>query len=261
MTSTLATAGTDLGQFRELVVHLAKREVSARHRWTLLGWMWPLTRQLAQLAVLVFIFSGVFDLGIDNYAVFVFTGLVAFTWFSAGLSDAAISLITHRHLVYQSRFPIAVVPVVAVAVPFVDVIMALPVLLVMLAVTGGLEWTGLLLPLLLVVQFVLMCGIAWFCAAATVYFRDVPQVVLVGLTLLFYMTPVFYSLERVPEKYRSLLELNPLATLIEGDRALLLGQSGPSAVQVGILSVVSVTLAATGLILFRRLQQGFIDEL
>ena len=77
------TRGAELARFRELAVHLARREVTSRHRWTLLGWMWPLTRQLAQLAVLVFVFSGVVDLGIEDYPVFVFTGLLAFTWFSA----------------------------------------------------------------------------------------------------------------------------------------------------------------------------------
>ncbi|MEA2330222.1 MAG: lipopolysaccharide transport system permease protein [Thermoleophilaceae bacterium] len=261
MTGAPRGRGGELARFWELAVHLARREVTSRHRWTLLGWMWPLTRQLAQLGVLVFVFSGVVDLGIDDYPVFVFTGLLAFTWFSAGLSEAASSLVTHRHLVFQTRFPPAVIPVVSVAVPLVDVIMGLPVLLVMVALTHGLDWTALLLPPLLAVQFVLMCGLAWLCSAATVYLRDVPQVVLVGLTLIFYVTPVFYDLDRVPERYRSVLELNPLATLIEAYRAVLLGGSGPSGAQVAILAAATLALVAAGVALFRRLQSGFVDEL
>jgi lipopolysaccharide transport system permease protein len=251
----------DLSHFRELLLHLARRELTSRHRWTVLGWAWPLARQLAQLAVLVFIFGHVFDLGIKNYPVFVFAGLLAFTWFSTGISDAAYSLLSQRHLVFQPRFPTAVVPIVAVAIPFVDVLMALPVLLVMLAFTDGIGWTALLLPPLVVVQFVLMCGIAWLCAAATVYVRDTPQVVLVALTLVFYMTPVFYSLERVPERYRPVLELNPLAILIETYRAALLGESAPPAWRIAAVAVISVVLAIVGLLLFERLQPGFVDEL
>ena len=251
----------DLGHFRELVLHLAHRELKSRQRWTLLGWAWPLARQLAQLAVLVFIFGRVFDLGIDNYPVFVFAGLVAYTWFSTGVSDAAFSLLSQRHLVFQPRFPTAVVPIVAVTVPLVDVLIALPVLLVMLALTDGIDWIALLIGPLLAIQLVLMCGIAWLCAAATVYLRDVPQVVLVGLTLLFYVTPVFYNLERVPERYRPVLELNPLGTLIESYRAVLLGQDFPGALHLAVVAVGSVALAVVGLLVFRRLQPGFVDEL
>jgi lipopolysaccharide transport system permease protein len=255
------TAMVDLGYMRELVLHLASREISSKHRLTLLGWTWPLARQLAQLAVLVFIFSAVFDLGINNYPVFVFSGLLAYTWFSAGLIEAASSLLSQRPFVFQPRFPTAVVPVVAVTVPFVDVLLALPVLLVMLVATGDLGWPALLLPPLLAIQLLLMCGLAWLCAAGTVYLRDVPNVVLVGLTLLFYVTPVFYSLEDVPEKYRWVLELNPLATLIEGYRAVLIGEAAPGALKLLLVCAASAAIAALGLLVFRRLQPGFVDEL
>jgi lipopolysaccharide transport system permease protein len=260
MTSTPIT-GVRLGHFYELVAHLARRELNSQHRWTLLGWAWPLARQLSQLAVLVFVFSKLFDLEIDNYAVFVFTGLIAFSWFTSGVQGGAHSLLSQRHLVFQPRFPAAVVPVVAVAVPLVDVLMALPVLLAMLIASGDIGTSALLLPLLLSVQLLLMCGLAWLFAAATVYLRDVPNIVLVGLTLLWYMTPVFYSLDSVPEKYRWVFDLNPLATLIEGYRAVLIGDPGPPVAQVLAVTAVAAVVAAGSLLLFRHLEPGFVDEL
>ena len=177
------------------------------------------------------------------------------------MQAGSTSVLDQRHLIFQPRFPAATVPVVAVTVPFVDVLVALPVLVVMLIVSGDIGWSALLLPPLLLVQLTLMCGIAWLCAAATVYLRDVPNVVLVGLTLLFYMTPVFYDLDRVPEQYRDLLALNPLATLIEGYRAVLIGDTGPSAAALAIVVVFGIASACGGLLLFRRLQPGFVDEL
>ena len=246
---------------QELVLHLARRELNSRHRWTLLGWAWPLARVLAQLAVLVFIFSKVFDLGIENYPVFVFSGLIAFGWFASGLADATSSLLSKRHLVFQPGFPTAVVPVVSVAVPFVDVLMALPVLVLMLALSGDLGPEAFVFLPLLVLQFVLMCGLGWLASALTVYLRDVPNVVTVGLTLLFYMTPVFYSLARVPEEYRWVLELNPLGTLIESYRWALLGGEFPGAIQFWGSVAASFALAAIGLWVFRRLRPGFVDEL
>jgi lipopolysaccharide transport system permease protein len=247
--------------FRELVVHLARRELDATHRMTLLGWAWPLTRQLAQLAVLVFVFSSLLDLGIRNFPVFVFSGLIAWNWFSTGTSAATYSLISQRHLVFQPRLPAAVIPIVAVAVPLVDVLLALPVLVVLLLLGDGVPVTALGVPALVVVQLVLMAGVAWLTSAASVYFRDVPNVVGVALTLLFYMTPVFYGARVIPDRYEDILRLNPLTVIVETYRALLLDQPFPPAPWELYLCVVAVAMAVAGLWLFLRLQGRFVDYL
>jgi lipopolysaccharide transport system permease protein len=243
----------------EVVTHLARRELESKHQLTLLGWAWPLTRQLAQLAVLVFIFSTVFDFGIENFPVFVFTGLIAWAWFSTGIGDAATSVASNRHLVQQSRVPTLAIPLVSVAVPLVDVLIALPVLLVMLALSDELRVTLLLCPLLLPIQFLLMAGIAWFASAAAVYFRDIPNIVFLGLTLTFYMTPVFYGRENLPSDYEWLLDVNPLGVLIGTYRAWLLGTPAPDAWVIAAVAVGSAVLAFLGYLFFRRLEPRFAD--
>ena len=199
---------------RELLLHLAMRQLSSLHRFTVLGLIWPLARQLIQLVVLVFVFSKVANLGIENYAAFLFSGLIAWSWFSGGVGTGTSSLLEHRNLAFQPGFPVVVLPPVAVTVALADLLVALPVLIAMVAGIGELHWTAAFLPVLLAVQLVLMCGIVWLTAAATVYLRDVRNVVGVALLLLFYLSPVFYNLSRVPDRYQWLLKLNPLTTLI-----------------------------------------------
>ncbi len=257
----LRRQGIELSHLRDLIVHLAKREVTSLHRFTLLGWMWPLARQLAQLTVLVLVFSKVLDLDIENYAVFVFSGLISWSWFASGVGNGTSSLIRQRHLVFQPRLPTIVLPVVAVAVPLVDVLLALPVLVAMLVWTREVHWTILALPALLAVQLVMMCGLVWFTSAANVYLRDVGNVVSVGLLMLFYLTPVFYDSGRVPSDYAWLLQLNPLTTLIEGYRAVLLEGTLPAPVGLAVVTAISCVLAALGAIFFRRASPGFVDEL
>jgi lipopolysaccharide transport system permease protein len=243
----------------EIVTRLARREIESKHSLTLLGWLWPLTRQLAQLAVLVFVFSKVFHQDIENFPVFVFVGLISWTWFSTGLGDAATSVAAQRHLVLQSRVPSAAIPLVAVVVPLVDVLLALPVLLLLLVVSDELHWTLLLTPLLIPVQALLMAGIAWLASAAAVFFRDVPNVIYLGLTLLFYMTPVFYASGTWPKQYRWLLDLNPLATIIGCYRALLLDDPWPHAWLIAVVVAGSALVAVLGYIFFRRLEPRFAD--
>jgi lipopolysaccharide transport system permease protein len=247
--------------FRDLVLHLAKREIDATHRMTLLGWLWPLVRQLAQLAVLVFIFSSVLPLGIDDFPVFVFSGLIAWTWFQTGIAAAATSVLAHRHFVRYPRFPVAVLPVVAVAVPLLDVMLALPVLVVMLMVQRGVSWTIVLLPLPVLMQFVLMSGIAWIVAAASVLFRDIPNLIGVMLTILFYLTPVFYGLKTVPDRFVPLLNANPMTTIVELDRALLLGERAPGPGHIAAVALLAGVVVVGGFRLFRGLEDRLVDEL
>lgn len=253
--------GSDARRGLALAVHLARREASAANRYTLLGWTWPVARQLTQLAVLVFIFSAVFDLGIPNYPAFVFSGLIAWSWFASGMTAASHSILAGRHLVMQPGFPTAVLPLVAIAVPLIDVLVALPVLAIMLVLTTGLSPTVLLLPVLLAVQLVLMTGIAWLVAGVSVYLRDVPNLISVGIGVLFYLTPVFYPLTRVPGEYRSLLDLNPLAALLEAYRDVLLENRVPEIAPLAVVLLVGLVLAAAGFALFRRLAAGFAEEL
>lgn len=251
----------DAAHFRDLVLHLARAEVASRNRWTLLGAAWPLVRQLAQLGVLVFVFSTVLDLGTDDFAVYVFSGLIAWNWFSTGVSEGTSSVLAGRHLVFQARFQPAVLPVVAVVVALVDALIALPVLVAMLAVAGDLDWPALALPGLLAVQLVLMAGIAWLLSAAAVYVRDVPNLVTVVLTLLFYLTPVFYTLPRVPEEYRDLLRLNPMTTVLESYRAVLMDHPWPPVGTLVAVGALAALLALAGFATFRRAARGFVDEL
>lgn len=255
------SAGLSLGLFKELLLHLVKREIDATHRMTVLGWAWPLIRQLVQLAVLVFIFGSVLDLGIEDFPVFVFSGLIAWTWFSVGVNAGTSALLTERHLLYQARLPPAVLPIVAVAVPLVDVLMALPVLAVMLLVEGGIPATAVFIPVLVLGQLVLMAGIAWLASAGSVFLRDIPNVVTVGLNVLFYLTPVFYGLHTIPQKYAGLLKLNPMATVVDSYRALLLGQPYPGLGTIAYAVVFSLVAAVGGYMLFAKTQDRFVDSL
>ena len=124
----------------------------------------------------------------------------------------------------------------SVVVPLVDVVIAFPVLLLMLAIGDELRCSLLICPLLLPLQALLMAGVAWLAAAGSVFFRDVPNVVALGLTLTFYLTPVFYGLKSVPAEYEWVLELNPLTTIIECHRALLLGEPGPEVLRIALVA-------------------------
>jgi lipopolysaccharide transport system permease protein len=250
-----------LGRLRELVSHLAAREVASLHRFTLLGWAWPLVRQVAQLVVLVVAFSHVLHLGVPHYTLFVFSGLIAWSWFSTGVVNGTSALLDRRHLVFQPGFPVLALPLVAVTVPLIDLLLALTVLFVMLVADTGLHWSLLFLPVLAAIQLTLMAGIAWFTAAAPVYLRDIRHIATVGVTMVFYFTPVFYDLHRLPARFHSLLRINPLTTIVDGYHSIVLGGTLPAPGWLAAVALLSVVVAAAGLVFFERVSPGFVDEL
>ena len=245
----------------ELVAHLARREAASAHRFTVLGWTWPVARQLAQLGVLVLVFSHFLDIGIPHFAVFCFCGLLVWNWFSTALSAASWSLVVQRHLTLQPGFPGTTIPAVAVAVPFIDVVLALPAFVVVLALDDQLRWGVVALPAVFLVELTLLCGLAWIVAAAGVYLRDVPNVLTVLLTLTFYITPIFYDRQIVPEGLHWVLDVNPVAVLIESTRAAVLDLPPPSLEHMLAVVVATAAVAALGWLFFRRLEPGFADEL
>ncbi len=249
------------GKILALALHLTRRELQVQHRFTVLRWLWPLARQLAMLAVLVFVFSRVLDLGIDDFAIFVFTGLLVWGWFSSGVSLATVSLVERRHLVFSPRFPALAVPLSAILVPLVDTLMVLPILLAALAFEGRLEATALLLPAILLVVLALTAGVAMITSALNVYLRDVRNAVGVGLLMLFYLTPIFYSLDNVPADYRWILQINPLTSVVNGTRDVLMYGSLPALIDVAVSVSAAALLLAIGWLLFAHLEPDFVDEL
>jgi ABC-type polysaccharide/polyol phosphate export permease len=152
-------------------------------------------------------------------------------------------------------------PLVAVAVPFFDVLMALPILLILLFADGRLGDTALLLPLLIALQFAFTAGVALLTSTANVYFRDVQNLVVVLLLLLFYMTPIFYGLKNVPPEFHWVLRANPLTAFVNADRAVLFEGRLPAGIDLAIAVGSTLVALPVGIALFRRFQSGFIDEL
>ncbi|MDP8958577.1 MAG: ABC transporter permease [Actinomycetota bacterium] len=245
----------------DLVVHLVEREFRLRYRRAFLGWIWAVAQPLARLLVLSFVFTRVLPLGIDNYPVFLFTGLIAWGWFSSGVASVTSCVLDRRDLLFRPGLPRVVIPVVSALTDGLDYLAALPVLALFLVLGNGIPLTAVLLPVVLGVELLLILGVGFILCSAHVHLRDVRLMTEVSLLLGFYVTPVFYDLQSVPQPYRSLLELNPLTHLLEAHRALLVDGRLPDWSALGVVTLGAALLFASGLLLYRKMSPSFLDEL
>jgi lipopolysaccharide transport system permease protein len=251
----------DLVYLRDATLHLAGRQIAARYRRSLLGGLWSLGPPLAQLVVFQFVFTRVIPLDIPNFALFLLTGILVWSFFSQGVSVATGSLETNRHLLRQPSFPAALVPLVAVVVALIDYLVALPILLLAAAFTVGIGPAAAFLPVILAIQLTFTVGLGWIFAVAQVFFRDIQHLVGLLLMLGFWLTPIFYARSSVPDRFDIVYQLNPLAHLVSAQREVVLEGRLPALLPLALVGLAGAVLCAIGLAVFARFRSVLSEEL
>jgi ABC-type polysaccharide/polyol phosphate export permease len=230
-----------------------------RYQGSVFGWAWSLARPLALGIILSFALGKVLGTGIT--AEFLLAGLFPWFWFQGSVQAAAGAFVGNGGLLKKVKFPRAVLPISIVLGNTLQFVLTLPVLFGFLIFSGhepNAAW--LALPLIFALQLALTLGAAMFVSSVTVFFRDLEHITDVVLSLLFYATPIIYAASRVPESYRWVTRVNPLAPLAESWRAILLDGRLPDG-DIWISAALTVVLVALGWFAFRKLEDGFADAL
>jgi lipopolysaccharide transport system permease protein len=244
-----------------IVRHLVALEFRVRYSRSVIGWAWSLLQPVSRLVILSFIFTRAIPLDIDNYAAFLFVGLVSWQWFASGVSASTNSLVGQSGMLSRPGLHLAVLPTVAVLSAALDAFVALVILLVFLIITSGLSVLVLLLPAVIVLQFLMIVGIGALLCVANVYSRDVRLLVELALVLGFYLTPVFYKYQVLPDEVQQVVALNPMTWMIGVQRAVLIGDEFPGAATIAVLIVTCCALFVAGVVVFHRTSHSVIDEL
>jgi lipopolysaccharide transport system permease protein len=254
---------------RALIRTLAWRDVLQRYRGSTFGLLWSLFHPLVMLGVFTFVFSQVFSArwgteveSTADFGVVLFTGLVIFWMFSECVGRAPTLMLENPAYIKRVVFPLEILPWVVVVSGLFHTAVNLVVLLAAVAwLSGGLTWTVLALPLVVAPIALLSLGACWFFSALGVYVRDVQQIMPVALTALLFLTPIFYPATAVPEAFRTLLALNPLATAADQAREALIFGRPPAWEALGAALLGSWAVAWFGLAWFLRTRRGFADVL
>jgi lipopolysaccharide transport system permease protein len=246
----------------DLLFALTTRELMLRYRGTVLGYLWWVARPLVLGLVLWFALRKVLDVQVPHYPLFIMTGLFPWFWFSSAVSEASGVMLGHSTMVKKVVFPRAILPLSSAAGNVAQFIFTLPVLLVFLVV-GHVHPSPMWLvgiPLLILLQFALTVGIGLTLSVLNVFFRDISPLIDVSMTMLFYGSAVIFPLDRVPHGIRPFLLLNPLTTLMEAWRTVLLDGQLPHR---DIFSAVGLAVGGllAGVTVFRALERYIADAL
>lgn len=258
-----------LRRHRELVVSLIRRDVVGRYRGSALGLLWSFFNPILMLVVYTFVFSIVFKArwSVDSdsrteFALVLFTGLVVFNLFAECIQRAPGLILGNVNYVKRVVFPLEILPWVALGSALFHMAISLGVWLVFyLAFFGIPPVTALLLPVTLLPLLLLTLGLSWLLASLGVFLRDVGQVVGVLTTAMMFLSPIFYPLAALPEKYRLLIQLSPLTVAVESARGVLIWGQGIPWAEWSVCLVYSALAAWLGFAWFQKTRKGFADVL
>lgn len=255
--------GRELWAYRGLFFFLVWRDIKVRYAQTVLGAGWAILQPVLTMIVFTIIFgnfAGIPSEGVP-YPVFSLAALVPWTYFSTALSGASNSLVASTNLITKVYFPRLVIPLAPVLAGLVDLAIAFAVLLVVMLAYGMLPTAEslLVLPVLMVVMMMTAAGVGCWLAALNIQYRDVKYVVPFLVQVWMYLSPIVYPMSMVPEKYRTLYALNPMAGVIEGFRSVLLGTQAVAWSTIAVSLLAGVVLFVSGALYFRRTERVFAD--
>jgi ABC-type polysaccharide/polyol phosphate export permease len=258
-----------LPRYRGLIQSLVARELKARYRGSVLGFFWSFINPLTLLLIYTFVFKYVMPAavqGIDNYPLFMFCGLLPWTWFASSLMESSGVLISGGNLIKKVLFPAEILPIVTVTANMMHFFLALPILTVFLVYYRAPLTVQELLwfPVVVAVQYVFTLACALLLSALTVHFRDIRDILSNVLTLWFFATPIIYSYLHLPptaDRFKHFLNFNPFVHLAISYQEILFFR-GPFGHWMWLLALgaASIVLFLGAYWTFDRLRDSFAEE-
>jgi ABC-2 type transport system permease protein len=247
--------------YGELLANFVARDLKTKYRGSVLGIFWSLLNPLLLMLIYTVVFSVIVRVNIQPYPVFLLAGLVPWNAFAQTLTSATVSVPQSANIVRKVHFPLEILPLSAVVTASVQLLISLFLLAGLALIFGvGIGLSIVFLPLLVILQLLFSFGLGSLLAAIQVYFRDIEYFLSVLLTVWFFGTPIVYSLDLVPARYRPIFEANPMAWLISAYQDVWFYKRAPGWAPVGGFLVVAVAMAAIGLSVYRRLSRRFAEE-
>jgi lipopolysaccharide transport system permease protein len=252
----------ELGAYRELLYFLTKRDIKVRYKQTVLGGLWAVIQPVFTMVVFTLFFGHLAKIPSEGipYPIFVYAGLLPWTYFANALSNSGNSLVGSSHLITKVYFPRLIVPASASLAGLLDFLIAMLVLGAMMVYYQFLPSSGIFLfPVLVALTFLCAVGVGLWLSALNVQYRDIRYAIPFLIQLWMFVSPVIYPMSMVGKKYQWLLALNPMGGVIKAYRASLLGHQPIDWALLSLSTAIIFLIFTSGLFYFRRMERYFAD--
>ncbi|MFA6281474.1 MAG: ABC transporter permease [Candidatus Omnitrophota bacterium] len=260
----------EIWKYKDLLNQLTWRNIESRYKGTMMGLVWMAITPLVMLAVYTFVFSVIFKVrwgaGLNDskaaFALVIFCGIAVFNIFSESIDNSVSVVANNPNYVKKVVFPLELLPVSSVlSACFFGLVWIGILLLGIIFFFHKIYFTAIYLPLILIPLVLFSCGFSWFVASLGVFVRDLAHATKIILQVLYFMTPIFYSVEMVPDNLKPILFLNPLTPIVQSARQVLMLGQVPDWHVLGIITLLSMAVFQLGYFWFMKTKRGFADVL
>ncbi len=252
----------ELWQYRDLFWFLVKRDIKTRYAQSVMGVGWAIIQPVFSMIVFTVVFGNIAKINSEGvpYAIFSYTALVPWTYFSSSLTDSSRSLISSKNLITKVYFPRLVIPIAPVLAKLIDFGISFLILI------GMMVWFGIMptiwaafIPIFVLIMMLAAAGVGMWLTALSIQYRDIQYGSSFFIQLFMYISPVIYPASNVPDKFQFVYAMNPMVGVIEGFRAVLLGTQSMPWFYIWIGSASALVLFISGALYFRRMERYFAD--
>lgn len=252
-----------LYEYREMLKNTVKKELRARYKGSVLGFLWTFLNPLLTLIVFSIVFSKVMRVSIPNYSytVFLFVGLIPWTYCSATISQSTTIIVTNSNLIKKVYFPRVLLPISITATNLINMLLSFIIVFAALFFSGSkVNIWYIYLPIIILLQTILTLGISLMISSITVYFRDLEHIMSIVVMAWFYLTPIVYTNDYIPKELFTAFKMNPMMFIIDSYRDILMFSKQPETSGVLYVFMLSLIFLVCGYITFNILQRRFAEE-
>ena len=251
----------ELYRYRELLKNNIKKEIRGKYKGSWLGVVGTFLNPLLMLLVYSIVFPYILRVKVENYTIFMMVALVPWTFFTTAVQTGTGSVVANGNILKKVYFPREIIPISVVTSALINFLITCIIMVVFILVSGvGFSVHCLLFPLIVLIQYIITLAIVFVLSAITVYVRDVDHFVSIIIMLAFYVTPIVYKADMLPQKFQWALKINPMAQLIEAYRAVLYEHCMPDMTMLGIWGLIGIAMLIVGYLIFKKLEKQFVEE-
>ncbi|WP_282144780.1 ABC transporter permease [Thomasclavelia cocleata] len=251
----------DLYNYRELLKSNVKKEIRGKYKGSFLGILWSFINPLLQTIVYTIVFSIIMKNSMDNYLIFVVTGIIPWNFFLTTMIQGITTIKSNAGIIKKVYFPREILPISVVLSGLVNFFISCLIILLFCLFSGiGISWHIIIVPFIAVIQFFFTLGLVFALSAINIYIQDTEYIIQFILNMVFYATPILYQATDLPILFQKLLNLNPITHMFNAYRDAFMYHSLPSARIIIILIVLTTIVCFGGFKIFKKLEKGFAEQ-
>lgn len=251
----------ELYRYRELLKNNIKKEIRGKYKGSWLGVVWTFLNPLLMLLVYSLVFPYILRVNVEHYTIFMMVALVPWTFFTTAVQTGTGSVVANGNILKKVYFPREIIPVSVVTSALINFLITCIIMVIFILISGvGFSVHSLLFPVIVLLQYIITLAIVFVLSAVTVYIRDVDHFVSIIIMLAFYITPIVYKADMLPEKFQWAIKVNPIAQIIEAYRAILYNHTMPDMNMLLIWTVIGIIMLVGGYLIFKKLEKRFVEE-